>query len=225
MSPQPDADRTPLLVCLVEYNPLAASHLRQTLDADPTLRLLLANQVFNTTKKTPVSIFVLDRGTLPAPLSKFLRFVHFRFPDAKAIVLDEPCAHEELVRLLFLGIQGFLTYRDVDAHLGEAIHSVADGNLWFAPAVLEQHASYLSHLSRLRAVPDETFTRREKRIVELVQRRLSNKEIASILGVTESTVKFHLSKIFIKLGVQDRHSMIEVISARRSTDVLPYKPK
>jgi LuxR family maltose regulon positive regulatory protein len=58
----------------------------------------------------------------------------------------------------------------------------------------------------------EGFTWRERRIIELVKRRLSNKEISAILGVSEGTVKFHLSNIFAKLGVRDRHHMIEVTS-------------
>lgn len=225
MPTQAETSRTTLTVCLVEYNPLAARQLSQVLDPDSTLRLLTPDAVFNSRKPPPVALFVLDRGTLPAPLSKFLRFVHFRFPDAKVIVLGEPCAPEELVRLLFLGIQGFLAYSDVEKQLADALHQVADGHLWFEAPVLEQYVSYSSHLTHARGRAGHTLTRREQRIIELVLRRLSNKEIAAILGVSDSTVKFHLSNLFAKLGVQDRHAMIEVVTARQAADTLPPKPK
>ena len=69
----------------------------------------------------------------------------------------------------------------------------------------------------------EGFTWRERRIIELVKRRLSNKEISAILNVSEGTIKFHLSNIFAKLGVRDRHAMIDVTSGHPHP--LTSKPK
>jgi DNA-binding CsgD family transcriptional regulator len=51
------------------------------------------------------------------------------------------------------------------------------------------------------------ITQRESQVIELVKRRLSNKEIAEILKIKESTAKFHLSNIFSKLQVNRRSEL------------------
>ncbi len=58
------------------------------------------------------------------------------------------------------------------------------------------------------------LTPRESQILELVKRRLSNKEIAGIRRVQESTVKFHLSNIFSKLRVPNRQALIDTDGTR-----------
>lgn len=53
------------------------------------------------------------------------------------------------------------------------------------------------------------MTPRENEIKELIQRRFSNKEIASILKICESTVKFHLTNIFSKLHAHGRQDLLQ----------------
>ncbi len=102
---------------------------------------------------------------------------------------------------------------------------MAEGHLWVVPDILEQYVRYASALSHHKAVRGDALTGRERRIIELVQRRMSNKEISSILGITESTVKFHLTNIFAKLGVNDRHAVVEMVSSRPVSELLPHKPR
>jgi DNA-binding CsgD family transcriptional regulator len=53
----------------------------------------------------------------------------------------------------------------------------------------------------------QAITQRESQILELVKRRLSNKEIGAVLNIQESTVKFHLSNVFSKLRVSRRSEL------------------
>lgn len=212
-------------VCLVEHNPLAARHLERLLAGDSSLCLLSQRELVqdHSSARTAAEVFVLDSGTLPASLNTYLRSLRLRFPDARILVLDHPLPTHELCRLLFLGIQGFLSYEEADDWLPQAIRAVAAGHLWVPHEVLEQYVRYSTQLARLRGRKGDTFTRREKRILELVHRRLSNKEIGSILGISESTVKFHLGNIFAKLGVHDRQAIVEVVSSRALRVLLPQR--
>jgi DNA-binding NarL/FixJ family response regulator len=54
-------------------------------------------------------------------------------------------------------------------------------------------------------------------VLDLLQRRLSNKEISAALEITERTVRFHLVNIFAKMGVHDRHSAVDLV---RSSNLL-----
>lgn len=51
-----------------------------------------------------------------------------------------------------------------------------------------------------------TLTRREKQIIRLVARGLSNKSVARLLAISDDTVHFHLKNIYRKLGVHNRTS-------------------
>jgi DNA-binding NarL/FixJ family response regulator len=207
--------QAPTTVCVVEYNPLAAAQLNRLLAANGDLQLVPYDDILNHRDggRAPLPIFILDRPTLPVALSRYLRTLRVSFPDARTIVLDQPLPGEELCRLLFLGIQGFLPYGDVEAHLPSAIHTVAEGHLWVAEEVLEQYVRYANQMSRARARRGVALTRRERRILELIQRRLSNKEISSILEISEGTVKFHVSNIFAKLGVNDRQAAADAAAS------------
>jgi DNA-binding NarL/FixJ family response regulator len=208
--------QAPIAVCVVEYNPLAAAELRRLLTSNGHLQLIPYDEVrrHRRGRRSASPIFILDRPTLPVALSKYLRTLRLSFPDARTIVLDQQLPNEELCRLLFLGIQGFLAYEDVE-----------EGHLWVAEEVLEQYVRYSSQLTHARERKGVALTSSEKRILELVQRRLSNKEISSILEISESTVKFHVGNIFDKLGVSDRQAAAEAASARTLRALIPRKSK
>ena len=55
-----------------------------------------------------------------------------------------------------------------------------------------------------------TLTRREKQIIRLVARGLSNKSVAQMLVISDSTVEFHLRRIYRKWGVHNRTSAVVV---------------
>jgi DNA-binding NarL/FixJ family response regulator len=132
-----------------------------------------------------------------------------RHPNAKFVVLDQEQPPGEIVRLLSLGIHGFAAYPQVGEQLVQAVHCVAQGKLWISSDVLE---AYVRHsITSLKSVNEsptgQGITQRESQVIELVKRRLSNKEIGAILNVQESTVKFHLSNIFSKLQVNRRSEL------------------
>lgn len=214
-------------VCLVEYNPLAAAHLCRLLTSDPSLQVFTHNDILENSPSPdePSPVFILDRQTLPTALSRYLRTVRLRFSDARILVLDDPLPSEELCRLLFLGIQGFLPYHDADEKLLEAIRALAEGHLWVTPEVLEQYVRFSAQVNGVREQRGAALTRQEKRILDLVQRRLSNKEISAILDISESTVKFHIGNLFDKLGVHDRQTAVELVNARGLASLRPEKVK
>jgi DNA-binding NarL/FixJ family response regulator len=205
----PSRHPSKVVVYLIEQNALAAGYLFGILQKDTTLRLVSQEKKLPAegAAHTPVSAVLVDAGTLRAPLEKYAQWLRSRFPNVPGLVLDEELPEERLARLLFLGIRGFILYRDVERQLSRAIHAVCGGRLWVPAQALEQ-----SLASSDRATPDwrrdaRCLSRREKSVIELVQQRLSNKEVSSRLGISESTVKFHLGHIYAKLGLRNRHEI------------------
>jgi DNA-binding NarL/FixJ family response regulator len=145
---------------------------------------------------------------MPA-LSACLRSIADSVENARMIVLDPQRSKEELFSLLSQGIRGFVSYSEVESDLLAAIHKVAQGHLWIDPQMLEEFVSYLNQKWTLKRKRSGALTNREKHVIELLRRRLSNKEIGSILRVSESTVKFHVSNVLAKLQVSDRHCFVQ----------------
>jgi DNA-binding NarL/FixJ family response regulator len=185
---------------VVEEHPLAARALRSILRGFP-------GATFHS--KAPVDlaaespfVLVVDAGTLAVPLGKLLRSLRLEHPKASVIVLDKESSAEYHLELLFLGVVGFVAYGRVPDELPRAIRSVARGGVWMTADVVEAFGRQRRLLAGRRH--RGSLTRREMTVLGLLRRGLCNKEIASALGVSVSTVKFHLTNIFAKTGFHDR---------------------
>ncbi len=196
-------------VSFIEQNPLALQLLLSILRKDPSAQVIRNEDLSGLSKGEAASaVIVVDNCGLPLPLSECLRRLRVHFADAKYVLLDQERAREDLVRLLSLGIDGFLPFGEVRSSLLPAVHSVAKGNIWVPREVLREYVQQGRKSTQADPSGPERMTSREKQILELVKRRLSNKEIGDILGIRESTVKFHLSNIYSKCRAGNRLELI-----------------
>ena len=198
-----------LVVCVVEQNALAAEFLLNLLRKDPSIRALLLEEFCNGVSKADCPLFLVDNSGLSLPLTELLQRLTVRYSGAKFLVLDRQGSRDDIVRMLFLGVHGFLEHRSVSESLQQAIHTVSEGQLWFSPEVLQLYVQFTTRANRRGTPGPEIITPREHQIVELVKRRLSNQEIACILRVKECTVKFHLSNIYSKFQVGGRRDLLD----------------
>ena len=115
------------------------------------------------------------------------------------------------------GARGFLL-KDVSLEqLASAIRSVADGRLIFQPSITETLLRNLQGRADARFKDDipEPLTEREREVIRLVAGGFSNREIGEMLGLTEGTVKNHVSRLLLKLDARDRTSaVLKAIASR-----------
>ncbi len=131
-----------------------------------------------------------------------------QLPNHRVLVLTTFGLDEYIVEALRAGASGFIT-KDVPAdELVRAVRVVAAGDALLTPAVTRQLLDRVAR--RLPApvgqAPDELaqLTEREREVLELLSRGMSNAEIAEALVVGEATVKTHVSNVLMKLGLRDR---------------------
>ena len=201
--------RQKIAVCLAEGHPLAAHYIGMILECRPALEVVQCGDMFPdeaVLQKRP-SLLVIDANELPVPLAVYLRTVRRGFTDGQILVIGKPIPAEEMCRLLFLGVGGFVTYDKVEEQVCAAVDALLGGHVWIPPEVLERYVRLSSRLANQKGGGHGLFTPRESVTLGLLQRRLSNKEIGCILGISERTVRFHLQNIFGKLGVRDRYSV------------------
>jgi DNA-binding NarL/FixJ family response regulator len=201
-----------LAVCVIEQNPLAATYLEQILSRDPKVRTF-APEDFTRAFAPPVPspIFVVDAFGLVLPLSECLRRLRTQCPSGRYVVLGRTQSKDEIVRLLWLGIHGLLTYAEVGKLLPVALRAVFEGRIWVPPEALEAYVLQTSAARRNAGSGNgrDELTLRETEIIELVKRRLSNKEIGEALTIRESTVKFHLANVFSKCRISRRRDLFD----------------
>ncbi|WP_433303486.1 response regulator transcription factor [Actinoplanes sp. CA-030573] len=126
---------------------------------------------------------------------------------AKVIILTTFDLDEYVLAGLRAGASGFLLKDALAADLVSAVRVVVAGEAVAAPSVTRR--LFAHYLGRSPAPPtaDErlaALTGREREVLTLITRGLSNPEIAVALSLSESTVKTHLGRIFAKLELRDR---------------------
>jgi DNA-binding NarL/FixJ family response regulator len=127
--------------------------------------------------------------------------------DAKVVILTTFELDDYVFGALNAGASGFLLKRTRPEELIAAIETIAAGDSLLSPSVTRTVIQRMA----TQPPPDVTaakrldeLTRREREVLELVARGLSNNEIAAELVVEESTVKTHVKHVLRKLRLRDR---------------------
>jgi DNA-binding NarL/FixJ family response regulator len=163
-------------------NGLEAIHLAQTLQPDVVLMDLLMPE--------------LDGH-------EAIQRIRTLLPHQRIIVLTGLPAEDHLISSIREGAMGYL---QKDAHpedVVEAIRQVHAGNPWLAPAIAWQVLHDMDGASA-RESKESPLTGRELAVLRLLALGLTDSEIAASLFIADVTVRSHVSRILIKLGINNR---------------------
>ena len=128
-------------------------------------------------------------------------------PELKVIILTTFEQDDYIFGALRAGASGFLLKRTRPEDLIAAIHTVAAGDSLLSPSVTRKVIDRMAEQPTPDVSSGERLTEltpREREVLELVARGLSNGEIAQAFVIEESTVKTHVKRILRKLHVRDR---------------------
>lgn len=120
-------------------------------------------------------------------------------PSMPLMVISSSEAPADVRAALGLGVLGYVAKSASAATLAAAIRLVLSGEVYVPPFMLQA-----SDEAPARSPAAEALTDRQRTVLGLIRQGASNKEIAYQLGVTEGTVKAHLTTIFRVLGVANR---------------------
>jgi DNA-binding NarL/FixJ family response regulator len=125
----------------------------------------------------------------------------------RVLVLTTFDLDDYVYQALRWGASGFLLKDASARELAEAVRVVAAGDALLSPSVTRRLIAEFARMGAPRGPSRKTLqdlTERETEVLALVARGLSNAEIAGHLVVAEQTVKTHVSRVLMKLGLRDR---------------------
>jgi DNA-binding NarL/FixJ family response regulator len=164
----------------------------------------------------------LDSGDALWPVH--LRRVQQILPGARVVLMSGMPQADEGLSALNDGVRGYTHSHAVPALLQEVALVVGHGGLWVGPDLLQRLVG-ATHAALLRRPPTplaqgvaaaaastrgvwSALSAREAEVARTVSEGRSNREVASLLFISERTVKAHLGAVFEKLGVRDRLQLV-----------------
>jgi DNA-binding NarL/FixJ family response regulator len=121
--------------------------------------------------------------------------IRMETPNARFIVLTTYDGDEDIYRALQAGARAYLLKGMTSEELIATIRSVHAGNSFIPPAIAQKLAERIG---------TEELTPRESEVLEQIVHGKNNREIATELVISETTVKTHINRLLGKLGVTDR---------------------
>jgi NarL family two-component system response regulator LiaR len=192
---------TPIRVLLVDDHELVRAGLRTFLRLQPDMAVVgeasSGEQALAVVAESAPDIVLLDLvlpGMSGVETVRRLRTAH---PRLKIVVLTSFAGQDSVLPAVRAGVAGYLLKDVGPAELADALRSVHAGGAPLHPAVA---ATVLRQVT----TDADPLTPREREVLRLIARGLSNRLIARELVLSEKTVKAHVSAVLGKLGVGDR---------------------
>ncbi len=139
--------------------------------------------------------------------------IHSQWPEVAIVILTTYNEDELMIRGLQAGARGFLLKDTGRQTLFNTIRAAARGETLLQPDILAKVIAYAKPTAKekpARSGDGLELTERELEVLTAVAQGERNKEIARSLGVTERTVKAHLTNVYNKLGVDSRAAAVSV---------------
>jgi len=189
--------RTRILV--VDDHPLLRLGVAAIIDAQSDMRVIAqagsGEEAVRLFRKHRPDITMMDLRLPGMSGLEALRAIRQEDPHAKCLVLTTYEGDEDIHQALAAGALGYIIKGMSRETLVDALRRVRSGSLFLPPPVMRSLAD---------RTPNLDLSPREREVLSLMVRGESNKEIANELGITEATVKCHVSVILQRLGVNDR---------------------
>jgi DNA-binding NarL/FixJ family response regulator len=195
-------------VAIADDQPLVRAGIRMILDTEDDLELVgeasTGAEVVDLCARLGPDVVLMDVRMPVMDGIEATRLVTATLDAPRVLVLTTFDLDEVVYDALRAGASGFLLKDAPEERLITAIRVVAEGGSLFAPSVTTRLIEEFAKRSGTPATSIDVLTERETGVLRLVARGLSNTEIAAELFITENTVKTHVARVLMKLGLRDR---------------------
>jgi DNA-binding NarL/FixJ family response regulator len=206
-----EAQNNSIRVLIADDHPVVRVGLRNMLHADSHIQVVGEArdglEAFELSRSLKPDILLLDLAMPNVAGMDALREITAGGLAIRTIVLTGLIDKRQVLEALQLGARGVVLKDAVVEHLTSCIRAVMQGQYWLDGRPVQNLVQVLRDLSAQTAPPQRRtygLTAREMEVVNLITEGCTNKDIAKTFGISEETVKRHLTNIFNKLGVGNR---------------------
>ena len=203
-----------LTLVLADDHALVRHGIRKILEERPDWQVVAeagdGREAVQMTLEHRPDVAVIDIGMPMLNGIDATRQIVHKWPEARVLMLSMHKDEPYVARAFQAGVKGYLLKDSVGADLIGAVQAVAKGQPFFSPDVASKMVNdYVRRLGgNSVADPYDSLSDREREIFQLIAEAHSNKDIATILGISPATVETHRARILQKLDI---HNAAEVV--------------
>jgi DNA-binding NarL/FixJ family response regulator len=198
-------------VLIVDDDGLMRAGLVELLSNDPTIDIVgqaaTGREAIEQTRRLAPDVVLMDVRMPDLDGIAATRELSRVAPAARVLILTTFEQDDYIFGALRAGASGFLLKRARPEELIAAVHTIAAGDSLLSPSVTRRVIDRIAQ-QPTPELTDQTkldeLTPREREVLELIARGMSNREIAAALVVEESTIRTHVKRILMKLDLRDR---------------------
>jgi DNA-binding NarL/FixJ family response regulator len=192
-------------IALVEDDPIRLVGMRSILNAVSSFRLISTSISLIATDPRVDVVLLRNSGIMFLEIVAAWRAVR---PNLKIVVTGTGTDDQTILNAIALGARGYVDEVAPTPEFVKAITAVFRGSVWISrrimSMVIERSAGLLSLEPQVASLGRFRITSREIQILEMLVGGRSNKEIGLPLGIKERTVKAHVARLMLKVGVSNR---------------------
>ncbi len=171
-------------------------------------------QVVEQIADAAAEVLVSDSSAIAFSDLQLIREARAAVPGLKVVMVGMEDDREIFLQAVRDGVAGYVLKEASAAEVATAVRAVANHEAACPPtlcmALFEHVAAEQVRVLTFRLKHNLGLTRREQQLVQMIERGLTNKEIASQLNLSEQTVKNHVHRMLRKLGAPDRLTAVEL---------------
>jgi len=181
----------------------------------------LSPQMLKQVAEASPHILLSDSSVLATPDLQVVAEIRAAIPGLKVVTIGMEDDRNIFLRAVRDGISGYVLQDASAMELAAAVHTVSEGKAVCPPSLCRVLFDFVAESrvqpARFRLGQELGLTRREQQLVQMIDRGLTNKEIATELNLSEQTVKNHVHRMLRKLGASDRLAAVNLCRPPRPT--------
>ncbi|MGD1091377.1 MAG: response regulator transcription factor [Bryobacteraceae bacterium] len=201
-------------IILADDHTIIRSGLRLLLEQQPDFKVVAeandGREAVQLVSKNHPDVAILDIGMPQLNGIEATRQIVAENPEAQVLILSMHSDEGYVLRALKAGARAYILKNSAEADLIRAVRSVAEGKSFFSPVISKMLLEDYVRQVREKQVEDsyDLLTPREREILQLLAEGRTNKEVATVLGLSPHTVETHRGNILEKLNL---HGVPELI--------------
>lgn len=213
----------PIQILIVDDHTLFRESLVRLLDAEPDIQVVshtdTVAEALHQLSDCAVDVILLDYDLGEEFGTELLHELNIRKSHTKTLLVTAGMGNSVMRAALKTGASGVIFKHSGSGQLVEAIHRVIRGEMWLDTGVMR------SLIAASNEAPESkqgvrSLTERQRQVLRSILDGLTNKEIASQLQVSETSIKAVIQELFNKAGVRTRSQLVRIAIEKYSADWL-----